>query len=109
MYLHEYQELANRTARPMTMEGNLLHASLGLAGEVGEFVDTVKKHFVYRQALDTDNLKEELGDMLWFIALAADTLKINMNDIASANIEKLALRYPDSYSDHHAAVRMDKA
>lgn len=109
MDFHQYQELANRTAKPMTMQGNLLHAALGLSGEVGEFVDTVKKEFVYRQPLDTDNLAEELGDILWFVALAAQTLRLNMGDIASANIDKLAKRYPETYTDHHAAERADKA
>jgi len=42
-----YQELAGRTAKPMTMQGNLLHAALGLAGEVGELTDTIKRDFVY--------------------------------------------------------------
>lgn len=109
MDFHAYQELANRTAKPMTLQGNLLHAALGLSGEVGEFVDTVKREFVYGQALDVDNLQEELGDILWFVALACQTLQKNMADIAAANIDKLATRYPGTYTDHHAAERADKA
>lgn len=109
MDFHAYQELANRTAKPMTLQGNLLHAALGLSGEVGEFVDTVKREFVYGQALDVDNLQEELGDILWFVALACETLHVNMGDIAAANIDKLATRYPGTYTDHHAAERADKA
>lgn len=109
MDFHAYQELANRTAKPMTLQGNLLHAALGLAGEVGEITDTIKREFVYGQELDVDNIKEELGDILWFVALCADAVNLNMGDIANANIDKLAQRYPSTYTDHHAAVRLDKA
>lgn len=109
MDFHAYQELAGRTAKPMTMQGNLLHSALGLAGEVGELTDTIKRKFVYGQELDVDNIKEELGDILWFVALCADAVNLNMGDIAKANIDKLACRYPGTYTDHHAAQRLDKA
>lgn len=109
MDFHAYQDLAGRTAKPMTLQGNLLHAALGLSGEVGELTDTIKREFVYGQTLDVDNIREELGDILWFVALCASSLNMNLGDIALANIDKLACRYPGTYTDHHAAERLDKA
>jgi len=50
-----------------------------------------------------------LGDILWFVALCASSLNMDLGDIASANIDKLAQRYPGTYTDHHAAQRLDKA
>lgn len=108
MHFHDYQVLANRTAKPMTFQNNLLHAALGLAGEAGEFVDAVKKGVIYEQELDEQNLKEELGDILWFCALAATTLGVNLHDIAAANVHKLSKRYPDRYTDAAARLRADK-
>lgn len=87
----------------------LLHVALGVAGEAGELVDAVKKHVFYGQPLDTANLHEECGDLFWFLALLADTLgEANFTSMLRANIEKLRARYPEKYSDDHAASRLDK-
>ena len=106
--LNQYQTLANRTAKAGDKPFNLMHSALGLAGEAGEFVDTVKKHLVYGKPLDQENLVEELGDLLWFVALAAETLDVSLSAIATLNIEKLEKRYPEKYTDELASQRLDK-
>jgi NTP pyrophosphatase (non-canonical NTP hydrolase) len=104
----QYQALANRTAKNLGETGDLLHSALGLAGEAGEFVDCVKKHTVYGKPLDKANAIEELGDLLWFVALGCKSLGVSMQMIAEQNIGKLRVRYPDQYSDELAAARLDK-
>jgi NTP pyrophosphatase (non-canonical NTP hydrolase) len=108
MNLNEYQQLADRTAKHQDMSFDLMHATLGLAGEVGELTDTVKKYLVYNQTLDQANVYEELGDILWFVSLACTTIGFSMQDVATDNIEKLKARYPDKYSDTLAKARLDK-
>lgn len=108
MNFNEYQAAAIRTAKPGDVSFNLMHAAMGLAGEAGEFVDAIKKHLVYGKPLDLANAKEEIGDLMWFVALACQTLQVSMEDIAKQNIAKLATRYPDAYSDFHATARLDK-
>jgi NTP pyrophosphatase (non-canonical NTP hydrolase) len=108
MNFEEYQKNAIRTAKAGDFVFNLLHAAMGLAGEAGEFVDCVKKYAIYGQTLDSKNAIEELGDLLWFVALACDTLGVNMESVASKNVDKLAKRYPEKYSDYHAEKRLDK-
>lgn len=104
-----YQQLAMRTAKPMSEgDDNLIHAALGLTGEAGEFADCIKKHFFYGRELDRENAAEELGDILWFVALACETLGISMADVAGENIAKLRKRYPTQYQDELAAFRADK-
>ena len=103
-----YQLLAMRTAKPMELQDDLLHAALGLTGEAGEFADCIKKHFVYGRDLDRVNAVEEVGDILWFCALACQTLGVSMADVAQQNIDKLLLRFPEKYTAHHAALRLDK-
>ena len=103
-----YQLQAMRTAKPGDIGFDLMHAAYGLAGEAGEFADCIKKNQVYDKPLDRDNAVEELGDLLWFIALACNALDVSMADIAKANIDKLRKRYPEKYTDHHAAARLDK-
>lgn len=107
--LNNYQELADRTAKHQSLDFDLMHSALGLAGEVGELTDTVKKHLVYGKPLDQENLVEELGDILWFVALACTTLDISLSAIATLNIEKLEKRYPERYTDELASKRLDKA
>lgn len=103
-----YQQLAMRTAKPMEVQDDLLHAALGLTGEAGEFADCIKKHWVYGQELDATNAIEELGDLLWFVALGCSALGVTMDEVAARNIEKLRTRYPLKYQDELAAFRADK-
>ena len=103
-----YQTLALRTAAPMDATDDLMHAALGLSGEAGEFADCIKKHWVYGQRLDKANAIEELGDLLWYIALACNALDVQLADVAAMNIEKLRKRYPARYQHDLAAFRADK-
>lgn len=106
-----YQSLAMRTARRPD-DGNekfdLTHAVVGLSGEVGELADTLKRFVFYNQPLDRINAKEEIGDILWYVALAATAIGEDLGQIAHENITKLRKRYPHCYTDEHAAKRMDK-
>ena len=104
-----YQLQAMRTAKPMTQEDDLMHAALGLAGEAGEFADAIKKHLVYGRDLDRENAIEELGDVLWFVALGCHALGVSMDDVAQGNIDKLRRRYPEKYDDELAYLRLDKS
>lgn len=103
-----YQMQAMRTAKPMEPDDDLMHSALGLAGEAGEYCDAIKKYLVYGKPLDRDNAVEELGDLLWFVALACSTLGVQMADVAQLNINKLRRRYPEKYDDTLASARLDK-
>lgn len=111
----EYQDLAVTTAK-MFPEGmmvapqlsNILHATLGIAGEAGELVDAVKKTVIYNKPLDLVNFREELGDILWYVALGCHAADLNMEEIMQENIAKLKKRYPEKYTDAAAIERADK-
>ena len=108
MSFNQYQLLAKRTAKQDSFRAALTHTAFGLSGEAGEFADCIKKHLVYGQSLDRENAAEELGDLLWYIALGCETLGVSMADVAIQNINKLQARYPEKYSDFHAIERLDK-
>lgn len=108
MKFSEYQELASRTEKTLPRAGALQHGILGCASEVGELADAVKKHVIYSEELDVANVAEEIGDVMWYLALLANNLGLNMDDIANSNIEKLRLRYPEKYTDGAAVARADK-
>lgn len=88
---------------------DLLHAIVGLAGEVGELVDAVKKHVMYEKDLDLANIIEELGDMEFYAEQLRAQLNITREETLSCNIVKLRLRYPDGYTNKAAEARADKA
>lgn len=109
MTLLEYQALAMRTAKQFPdNKMNLIHAALGLTSDAGEAADVVKAHAVYGKDLDRAHLAEELGDVLWFVVLGAQSIGVSLEEIAQRNIEKLRVRYPDKYSDELAIRRLDK-
>jgi len=95
MDLNEYQKKANRTINTMLNENDqIVNVALGLAGEAGEFVDMVKKFRFQSHEFDRDLALKEIGDIMWYCALAARELGTPLNEIARMNIEKLEKRYP---------------
>ncbi len=108
MKMSKYQRLAARTTPVGTLIEELTHAALGIQSEGGEFADALKKHFFYKQPLDNINLHEELGDILWYVALAATALDISLDTIAEENLNKLKIRYPEKFTKECAKNRADK-
>jgi Domain of unknown function (DUF1937)./MazG nucleotide pyrophosphohydrolase domain. len=87
----------------------LLHATLGLASEIGELNEAVKKYLFYGKELDRDNLLEEAGDLLWYMALLARWFgQENFDAIMQSNYNKLTTRYPDGVWTQDDALNRDK-
>ena len=94
--LDGYQSEARRTInRALSDQQRLLDAAAGLAEEAGEVLSHVRKHVMRGRELDRDAVALELGDALWCLAVAADTLGLSMTDVARRNLAKLRLRYPE--------------
>ncbi len=109
MDLKEYSALALRTANDLgSFDKNLTHAVLGMVDEAGEIAGAFKKYFAYGKDLDLTNLKEELGDLAWFMNLAIDTLNLTWEDVLETNIRKLEARYPDLRFNPDHAINRDK-
>lgn len=95
MDFNEYQDRAKETAIYPKDVGKQ-YTALGLAGEAGEYCNKLKKVFRDDGGLLTTISRElissELGDVLWYVAACATELELSLDEIASHNIEKLALR-----------------
>jgi NTP pyrophosphatase (non-canonical NTP hydrolase) len=93
----EYQANAKQTALYPNRLKNLEYPTLGLAGEAGEVANIVKKIQRDFGGEITDEvrlkLKDELGDVLWYISACADELGLTLTEIAEFNVEKLAKRH----------------
>lgn len=93
-----YQKLASRTSTYGAKDTTyvLMYLSMGLAGESGEVIEKLKK--VVRNdggvvsIEKREDLKKELGDVLWYLSQLAKTLGLSLADVAEANIKKLADR-----------------
>ena len=106
MEINEYQKLAMTTLNKEIPHDQLIvNAALGLSGEVGEVNDLLKKHMFQGHPLDKEQLINELGDIAWYLAEAAEALDINLEDILTRNIEKLKRRYPDGFSKEKSINR----
>ena len=84
MTLGKYALLAQRTARKEPNVDHLLNGIMGLIGETGEVVDTLKKwHFQSENntPLPVCKIIEELGDVLWYVVEFAKSINIPMNDL----------------------------
>jgi NTP pyrophosphatase (non-canonical NTP hydrolase) len=97
MKFEEYQEAAGTTALYPNRLRNLEYPTLGLAGEAGEVANIVKKIQRDHGGVITEEvrakLKDELGDVLWYISACADELGLTLSQIAEYNVDKLAKRH----------------
>ena len=88
---------------------DFLHGAVGVATEAGELLDAAKKHVFYRLPVDVDNVKEELGDLLFYAELVRQAVGLEWDDIERANMDKLRKRYTSgSFSTAEAVERKDK-
>lgn len=96
MSLKDYQLAALTTAAPKDKPNELLHLVLGLVGESGEIAEKFKKwirdHNSDEHKIDREDVAKELGDVLWYIAVLADYLDLDLDDVAQSNLAKLASR-----------------
>ncbi len=97
--LEDYQQQArltdHLTGHGPPGEDPRLGPLLGLAGEVGTLLAGYKKYLRDGEAYELfdDNVAEELGDILWYLATAADRWQLSLDDIARANLDKTRDRW----------------
>lgn len=90
-------------------DAHLMHMAIGISGEAGELLDAIKKRVIYRKDLDMENVKEELGDLEFYMEGIRQLLGITRDQCIEANINKLGKRYEGfKYSDNAAQERADK-
>jgi NTP pyrophosphatase (non-canonical NTP hydrolase) len=113
-----YQQFVNAIVKPgaeivrqlTPHQAHMLHMAVGVSGEAGELLDAVKKHCVYQKQIDLDNIKEEAGDILFYLTGLLNELDMSLEDCINANADKLSRRYASGrYSNEQAIARADKA
>lgn len=102
----EYEQQAHRTIAGHAAE-NITYLGFGLMAEAGEVADKIAKAvrrigikinnneiiFVRGDSFQfTDNVVDELGDVLWFVAMLARYLGVSLEEVMRRNLDKLADR-----------------
>lgn len=86
------------------LNGNIVHAIYGLCTEAGEISEAFLKAAKTGE-FDEVNLKEEAGDLLWYLAMLFRELDTDFTDVASTNINKLKARFPEKFTQDKAYNR----
>lgn len=97
MTLNNYQKIARSTLQSYNSKDqeNFFLGFLGLAGEAGSVLTTLKKLIRDGEGFDSyrDKLTDELGDVLWYISAIASHHNIELEEIAIRNLEKVKDRF----------------
>lgn len=93
MTFDEYQVQAKQTAVYPKTQG-IQYTVIGLNDEAGELLGKLKKWMRgdYNFRALQNGLEAELGDVLWYAAMLATELGVSLEDVAQANLDKLASR-----------------
>ena len=116
MELNEYQRLANQTDQQpedkdlKTDPRSIMVPLLGMAGEVGELLGEHKKWLrdgeSYR--LFPERVKEELGDVLWYLSNVATKHGLTLEEVADFNLGKTGRRWQPVGTDQATRKLFDE-
>jgi NTP pyrophosphatase (non-canonical NTP hydrolase) len=97
----EFDEYQKRATTTVTFDGKqkeyqLMYVTLGIAGEAGEIAEKIKKVMRNDDGVMSDekreDLKKEIGDVLWYLSQLSRILGLSFSEVAEANLKKLADR-----------------
>lgn len=99
MNFKEYQKKAATTAVYPHIDEypivGVMYAALGLAGESGEVAENVKKSWRNKMRITEsrkEKIRDELGDVMWYVAQLSSELGLDLDEIAKNNLSKLLAR-----------------
>lgn len=110
MDAEQYAELALKTKlrKFASAEEEIGYWALCLAGEAGEVANRAKKIWKHGHPLtklEVTTMKDELGDVLWYLTVLAESMGVTLDDIMQHNLQKLNDRYPEGFSEERSINR----
>ena len=107
---HSQERLADRMLAGIMKDVDVagaVNGLMGLNGEVGELTDLFKKWIFHNAPLDEAHAKKELGDVCWYVAMVAQSMGWNLDEILQMNIDKLMERYPEGFDTEKSNHRKE--
>lgn len=106
MNVKDYQKAARRTLPTLgTTQADLIHMTMGLSTESNELLDIMKKNLAYGKPIDIPNMREEIGDIAWYLINLCTICEFEFEEILQTNIDKLKARYPEKFTEERAINR----
>lgn len=103
--LKQYQEFCKTTAKEFDdKEREILGWGIGICGEAGDVAGCIKKTLGHGND-QSEGIKENLGDTMWYIAMICNFYGWDLQDVLAENIEKLRKRYPQGFFTEGDAQR----
>ena len=109
MHFNDYQECARRSdqyprKKPIADSYKLPTMTIplfGLVGEAGQLLSEYKKHLRRDRGynLSNERVKEELGDLLWYLSNVATKFDLSLDEVASFNLAKTGQRWLGATTD----------
>lgn len=91
-----YQTESRKTWGVIPVDHPIVYPTLGLVNEAGEVAGKIKKIFRDKDGQITEDdrqaLKQELGDVLWYLTQICTELDLTLEEVAAANLTKLFSR-----------------
>ncbi len=96
--------MLNNVSQDRKQAENIFHGIIGSATETGEMLEALAKSLGGHK-FDIVNLKEEVGDVKWYLAILADNGGFKWGEDEKKVIEKLRERYPNKFTEYDALNR----
>ena len=106
MTANDYEKAVMKTANTkLTKYEALQNAVMGMCGESGETADLLKKFLWHGHDLPLDKMEKELGDVLYYVTWAANSLGLSLEQVMRTNNKKLEKRYSNGFSEEASKNR----
>ena len=90
MTINEYQQFSQKDHK---RANSLTVMLLGLGEESGEVQQILKKALRDEKEINVEHVKEELGDVIWYVANIATLMNLSLEEVINYNVEKLKKRH----------------
>ena len=112
MNLQEYSTKALRTDYKTyedfhtgDVSPRLDYGAIGLVTEAAKVLDIVKKTKKNLGPLSREKIKEELGDILWYMNITLDELHMPWEEVLQASLDKIDKKYPTNDTEKTKLIR----
>ena len=101
----EYTSFVLSVVSQKTKETRIQQGIIGAASETGELLDALKKHMFQDRPINVANIKEECGDLWFYMTELMAAVDTNIFEVMKMNVAKLKQRYPDGFNTQKSIDR----